>query len=75
MKNGPIPIPLSIQMKKVEVASPTRCFGDSLTAIAWAQDIIVPKPRATKTAVSRRMKLLLAWLSIIKLNEKTTMAG
>jgi hypothetical protein len=33
-KKGPIPTPASTNIKKVEVANPIRCFGDTLIAIA-----------------------------------------
>ena len=33
-KNGPMPTPKSQKIRKVDVASPTRCFGDFLMAMA-----------------------------------------
>ena len=57
MRYGPKPTPASRQIKKVAVAKPTCSLGDTFMAIAWIQDIKVPKPKAKSTADTSKTTL------------------
>ncbi len=54
-KYGPKPSPASRNIKKVEVASPIRFEGVTLTAIAWVHDCILPNPRPIRTPANNKV--------------------